>query len=186
ICSRSEMDELSGSTKHGGMLLEADDCIKQRLDKKLEGLIVYVDGIEDPYNLGSIARTLYASGASALILPNRDWSYSQQIILKASAGAFEKLSIFWIEKEQELLDYLNTYNIPLLCAHRKDAISLYDYQFEENCCLALGGSFRGLSSLIVNKSQQNILIPYGNDFRNALDAPSAISVLAFEYLRQRR
>ncbi|MGM9948217.1 TrmH family RNA methyltransferase [Floccifex sp.] len=186
ICSRKEMDELSGSSKHGGMLLQAEDGIKQRLNEKKDGLIVYVDGIEDPYNLGSIARTLYASGAQALILPDRDWSYSQQIILKASAGAFEKLSIYWIDKEQDLIDYLHKYNIPLLCAHRKDAISLYDYHFEVNCCIALGGSFRGLSSLIVKNSKQNIVIPYGNDFRNALDAPSAISILAFEYLRQRR
>ena len=129
---------------------------------------------------------MYASGCNALILPKRDWSFAQSTILKASAGAFEKLDIYWIEKESDLICYLNDNEIPLYCAHRKDAIGLYDFSFPDTCCIALGGSFRGLSSTITNASNQNIVIEYGREYRNALDAPSAISVIAFEILRQHK
>lgn len=185
FCSREQLDELSQSTKHGGMLLEAGSQCKQTLNQQINGWFCYVDGIEDPYNLGSICRTLYASGCNALVLPNRDWNFADATIVRASAGAFEKMDIYWINNEQELVDYLKKYNIPLLCAHRKDAIPLYEYNFPEQFCACVGGSFRGLSSLLVSNSTQNIVIPYGNEVRNALDAPSAISVISFEVLRQR-
>lgn len=181
---RDRLNEISNSNKNGGMVLSAGSMTKQSLNKKIDGFICYVDGIEDPYNLGSIARTLYASGCSALILPNRDWSMSEATILKASAGAFEKLDIFWIDSEKELIDYLETNKTPLYCAHRKDAISLFNFSFPNDFCIAIGGSFRGLSSLICENSTQNIVIEYGREFRNALDAPSAVSVLSFEVLRQ--
>ena len=184
ICNRSELDALCDGTKHGGMLLEADLCTKRKLENISSGFNVYVDGIEDPYNLGSICRTLYASGAKSLILPLRDLSFADKTIVKASAGAFEKMDIYWIEKEEQLIHCCREKDIPLYCAHRKDAISLYEMNFPESFVLALGGSFRGLSSLVCENSSQNIVIPYGNDFKNALDAPSAISVLSFEILRQ--
>lgn len=181
---REQLNEISNSTKNGGMVIEAGLMEKNKLNDKISGFTCYVDGIEDPYNLGSICRTLYASGCKALILPNRDWSMSEGTILKASAGAFEKLDIYWIDSEMELVEYLNTNEINLLCAHRKNAISLYDYSFKGDFCIAIGGSFRGLSSLICENSKQNIVIEYGREFRNALDAPSAVSVLSFEVLRQ--
>ncbi len=186
VVEREKLNDLSNSIKHGGMLLVADSKPKETLHDKIDGFLAYVDGIEDPYNLGSITRTLYASGCSALILPKRDWSMAESTILKASAGAFEKMDIYWIDNEQELVDYLKLNNIPLLCAHRKNAMSLYDYAFPKNFCMAIGGSYRGLSSLICENSTQNIVIEYGRDFKNALDAPSAVSVIAFEVLRQNR
>lgn len=184
IVEREKLNSISNSNKNGGMVLVADSLPKKKLDKKINGFIAYVDGIEDPYNLGSICRTLYASGCACLILPDRDWSWAEGTILKASAGAFEKMEIYWIKQEQELIDYLEKNEISLLCAHRKEAISLYEYKFPDNFCIAIGGSFRGLSSLVCEHSTQNIVIEYGREFRNALDAPSAVSVIAFEALRQ--
>ena len=147
--------------------------------------LYYIDGVEDPYNLGSIARTLYASGADAMILPKRDWSFAEQTILKASAGAYEKLPIYFVNEDKDLVKYCKEKNLPILCAHRKDAVGLYDYTFESNFCLCLGGALRGLSSTITSNSKQNIVVEYGRDFRNALDSASAAAVFSFEILRQR-
>ena len=147
---------------------------------------LHIDGIEDPYNLGSICRSLYAAGCNGLILMERDWSKVEPLILKASAGAFEHLSIYWIQKEEDLIYYLKQHAIPLVMAHRKDAISLYDYTFPENFCLALGGALRGISAQLAKHSTQNIFLEYGRDCRYALDTASTVSAFGFEIVRQRR
>ena len=121
-----------------------------------------------------------------MILPKRDWSFAEQTILKASAGAYEKLPIYFVDADEELVNYCKKNNLPILCAHRKDAVGLYDYTFESDFCLCLGGALRGLSSTITSASKQNIVVEYGRDFRNALDSASAAAVFSFEILRQKK
>lgn len=186
FCTREKISEMAQGKTHGGVLLKAHEKqISDISSASLHGFLCYIDGVEDPYNLGSIARTLYASGADAMILPKRDWSFAEQTILKASAGAYEKLPIYFVNEDKDLVKYCKEKNLPILCAHRKDAIGLYDYTFESNFCLCLGGALRGLSSTITSNSKQNIVVEYGRDFRNALDSASAAAVFSFEILRQR-
>ena len=185
--SRDEINELATGKTHGGILLLAEEKhIPQLVQAHVHGFICYIDGVEDPYNLGSISRTLYASGCDAMILPKRDWSFAEQTILKASAGAYEKLPIYFVDSDEELVDYCKKNKLPILCAHRKDAVGLYDYHFKSDFCLCLGGALRGLSSTITSASKQNIVVEYGRDFRNALDSASAAAVFSFEILRQKK
>lgn len=185
--SRDEINELATGKTHGGILLLAEEKqIPQLVQANVHGFLCYIDGVEDPYNLGSISRTLYASGCDAMILPKRDWSFAEQTILKASAGAYEKLPIYFVDSDEELVDYCKKNKLPILCAHRKDAVGLYDYHFESDFCLCLGGALRGLSSTITSASKQNIVVEYGRDFRNALDSASAAAVFSFEILRQKK
>ncbi len=181
---RDEMEKLTSNKRFGGILLEANKREKRRL-KEAKGTLFYVDGVEDPYNLGSLCRSLYAAGIDGLILPERDWSESEVTILKASAGAYEKLPIYWTSNEDELITFLNENHIPLYCAYRANAKSLYEIQFPSDVCVAIGGALRGLSAKVLAHSNQNVLIPYGRDFRNALDTPSASAITAFEILRQK-
>lgn len=183
---RESLNELSQSNKHGGMLLEAEERNIPSLQQKESGFLCYINGVEDPYNLGSVCRSLYAAGCQCLILPSRNWKTAEATLLKASAGAYEKMNIVMIDSDQELVDYAKTYQIPLLCAHRKEAKSLYSYSFPQTFCLCIGGALRGLSATITMASTQNLMIDYGTDFRNALDTPSATAVMAFEVVRQRK
>ncbi len=183
---REQLNELAQNDKHGGMLLTASTREKETLNASIRGPIFYIDGLEDPFNLGSVCRSLYASGCQHLILPARDWTMAESTILKASAGAYEKMHIYFIESDQELLSFLKENKIPLLCANRKDAMDLYDYTFPQTFCMAIGGSYRGLRAAIQKESNQNLVVPYGNEFRNALDTASAAAVIGFEILRQQR
>lgn len=183
---RSEIDEMATGKSHGGMLLSCEDRVFSNLEKPIKGYFAYLDGLEDPYNLGSICRTLYASGASALVLPKRSWKEAEPVILRASAGAYEKLDIYFIEKEEDLISYLQKQDIPLYCAHRKDAKGIYEMEYPETFCLAIGGAMRGLSSVITKNSTQNVVIEYGREYRNALDSASAVAVFSFEILRQKK
>ncbi len=75
--SRDEINALATGKTHGGILLIVKKNKFLNLLKHMSmDFFCYIDGVEDPYNLGSISRTLYASGCDAMILPKRDWSFA--------------------------------------------------------------------------------------------------------------
>ena len=61
--------------------------------------IAIIEGIEDPYNLGYAARALYTQGVDALVLPERDFGFSESIIEKASTGTFSKMPVAVFSKD---------------------------------------------------------------------------------------
>lgn len=185
MVSRDQLDSLCGHSRHGGIVLEAQAREYSFLDTLENHPFFYVNGVEDPYNLGSICRTLYALGINDMVVLKRDWKQAEPIIQKASAGAYEKINVIQIEKDQQLVDYCQTNQIPILCAHRNNAIKLTEQDWPQMYCMAVGGALRGLSATITSNSHQNIYIPYLNDFRNALDTPGAISILAYEMQRRK-
>ena len=92
LVSRSYIDEVASGKSHGGIILKASE---RRYDAlKREPFIFVVDGIEDPFNLGYIFRTLKAFGFTSIIIPKRDLSTMEQTIMKSSAGAFDMVDIY--------------------------------------------------------------------------------------------
>ncbi len=73
-----------------------------------------------------------------------------------------------------------------MSAMRKDAIEYFEADFNQPLVLAIGGEMRGLSQTVLTLSDQNVYVPYANDFRNALNASSAVAAISFEIVRQRR
>ena len=148
--------------------------------------LVLLEGVEDPFNLGYIIRTLYSAGCDGLILPRHDWTSAESTIAKSSAGAFEYMNIVMSDNLPQLVKDIKKQGIKTYAAMRKDAIIYLEADYHIPCLLAIGGEMRGLSSAVRNEIEQNIYIPYANDFRNALNAASAAAVLSFEVYRQRR
>ena len=188
--SRDEIDAVASGSTHGGVIAFVNERRFVTIDELFAcdkpHFFVLLEGIEDPYNVGYSLRTLYASGCQGVIMPKRDWSKDEGAILKSSAGAWEKMPIYLCDDYTELLHACTEHDVKLVCAMREDAIDMFDYDYTQSVVLALGGPLRGLSSELLQHSSQNIYIPYAIDFRNALNASSAVSILAYEVFRQRR
>ena len=88
---RNELDQLLEGKSHGGIGALVSN--KKEDDFNLDEDIFYIDGIEDPFNLGYICRTLYALGFKNILLSKRDYSNMEKQLLKSSAGAYEFLNI---------------------------------------------------------------------------------------------
>lgn len=186
--SREEIDGMASGRTHGGMLAKAGERSFQSLDDFLTKDTVYlamIEGIEDPFNFGYLLRTFYAAGVDAVILPKRNWTTAADVVTRASAGSSEAIPLIIAEDMDKILGQLKQSHIPLYCAERKDACSLYEVEFPDRLCIAIGGEMRGLSKAVKEAADQNIYIPYGRDVRNALNAAAAASVFSFEVLRQR-
>ena len=188
--SREEIDAVASGKTHGGLIAYVSNRRYVDLDELFacEGsrFFVLLEGIEDSYNVGYSFRSLYAAGCQGVIMPKRDWSKDEGAIVKSSAGAYEKLPIYVCDDYSDLLDRCKKENVQLVCAMREDAIDMYEYDYTQSVILALGGPLRVLSTTLLQHTNQNIYIPYATEFRNALNASSAVSILAYEVFRQRR
>lgn len=185
---RAQIDEMCEGKTHGGMVAIVGEREYQTLEESIKEVpfLAIVEGIEDPYNFGYICRSLYAAGCHGLIVPIRNWSSEADVVTKSSAGASEYLNIIPVADMAEICSQLKERNIKLYCAMREDAIEYVNAKYNQPICIAFGGEKRGLSAKILKASDQNIYIGYGNEFRNALNGASAVSVIAFEALRQRK
>ncbi len=185
---RCDIDAVCVGKTHGGVIAIAGERRYQDVQsmlKKKAPFIVLLEGIEDPFNLGYAIRTLYSAGCDGLIIADRDWSYSDSTIVKSSAGASEWLNICSSSDLASDLMKCKKAGCSIIGAHRKDAISFFDVDFKVPLVLCVGGEMRGLSKKVQEVIDFHCYIPYANDFRNALNASSAISVISYEVFRQR-
>lgn len=183
------ISELAGGTSHGGLLAIAGERTYQQIGDLLSHplpFLALLEGIEDPFNFGGALRSLYAAGVTGVLVPERNWCSAAGVVTKASAGASEFLKIAAISDWDQTLTEIKRHGVRILCAERKNAVSLYESNLTGPLLLVFGGEMRGISAKILKHSDQNVFLPYGSDFRNALSANSAAAVFAFEAYRQRK
>ncbi|MGM9940370.1 MAG: TrmH family RNA methyltransferase [Bulleidia sp.] len=185
---RSDIDAMAAGRTHGGLLAECglrtyqnpQDCLKGT-----ETFIAILEGVEDPFNLGYVMRSLYSAGCTGVLIGKRDWSESESTILKSSAGASEYMNIVMCEDLPEVILQYRNQGVSTFAAMRNDSIPYTEGNYTGPVLIAIGGELRGLSSGVRKVIGQNIHIPYANDFRMALNAAGAAAVLGFEVFRQR-
>lgn len=187
--TREEIDELAQGKTHGGIIAYCGERRYQKLQdcvQEASCFLCLLEGIEDPFNFGQTLRCLYAAGCHGVIIPPRNWTTAAGVVARSSAGASEYLNLIIAEDMPKLLDEMKQQQITLICAQRNDAACLYDYSFPNRSCIAIGGEMRGLSKVVEAASDQNLYIPYQQDFKNAMSANSSAAIFAFEYVRQKR
>lgn len=191
IVPDSVIDELALGNTHGGLLMETTpreipelsvEAINAAIPAERR-FFVMLEGIEDPYNFGYALRSLYAAGASAVILTKRNWMSAAGVVCRASAGASELVPMF--QAEQSLcISTMKTLGVKMICADMKNSVSIYDADLSFPLFLAVGGEKRGLSRELLDAADSIIRLEYGRDFPAALSAASAATIAGFEVLRR--
>lgn len=168
----------------GGILAEVD---QRKEDELTDGDIFYICGIEDPFNLGYIIRNLYAFGVNNIILDKRDYSKQESQILKSSAGAYDFINIKYSDNVDELLNDYKTKEYKVYALSREDEPKdIFDVTFNKPSIIVVGGEKRGISAKVMDVVDENIYIPYGNNFRNSLNAANALACVATLLFKQRK
>lgn len=179
--NRDELDKLATSKSYGGIIAEVE---KRSNDEFIEGDIFYLDGIEDPFNIGYMIRTSYAFGIKNVIL-SRDINQEAQII-KSSAGAYEMANIKIINDDLSLVDELKGKGYTVYSLQRGDeSKDIFNTKFSNKALFIIGGEKRGISASLEEKVDIKLYIPYGSDFRNSLSGASSSDVVATLLYRQR-
>ncbi len=189
-CSRDMIERMARGRTHGGIVANVSDRRFQSITTMLmkeEPFLALIEGVEDSFNLGYILRSLYAFGCDGVILPQREWDFEDGTMVKSSAGASEFIPIHLTEDLKTTIQTLKDNKIRIVSAYRgENSVNLYHTDLSKGgLMVCVGGPMRGLSREVLDSSDAFVYIPYANDFRNALNAASAASVLASEVYRQR-
>ena len=211
--SPAEFEEFSalydiGKT-HGGIIALTE---KRKYLPAAELILLYgarttvaigiIEGVEDPYNLGYAVRALYTQGVAGLILPERDFGFSESVIEKASTGTFSKMPIAVFtgiaeadNSKTELIRLLKDNYFKIYCIDKKappdlkDKIpvsDIFDVKFADRTVFIIGGEKRGISKDFLNNADEIVRIPYASSFSHSLAAQTAATIVAYEIHRQRR
>lgn len=159
----------------GGVVAEV--CFRKYDTLNLaKDLIILITGIEDPYNLAYILRTAAAYNCD-IILEAKDLSLMEGLILKSSAGAFDSLNIYQSVDLLSDLNQLKKHNFKINALYRGlNAKPLIDMSINTKNVLIIGGEKRGINKQILKICDEYLFIPYFSEFKNALNASSAMAI----------
>jgi 23S rRNA (guanosine2251-2'-O)-methyltransferase len=183
-CERSYLETILTGKSHGGI---GADVSERREDEFDDSDIFFLDGIEDPFNLGYCLRTLYAMGVKNVLLNKRDYSQMEGQLLKSSAGAYDMINIALCQEPLKMIASLKEKGYYLYGLYRgEQAKDIFDVRFADKALFILGGEKRGISGDLLDLCDDHLYISYGSDFRNALNASAALDVVVTLLRSQRR
>jgi 23S rRNA (guanosine2251-2'-O)-methyltransferase len=177
---------------HQGVLAECHDLelsSEAELEaawKNLESprLLLALDGVQDPRNLGACLRTAGAAGVQAVLLPKRKTAPLSAAALKAAAGVAERLFIVEVSNLARRLEWLKAQGAWVIGAAGDAPDTVYQADFTADTVLVLGGEGAGLRRLSRDTCDRLVRIPMADDVES-LNVSVAAGILLFEAIRQR-
>ncbi|MHA1320459.1 MAG: TrmH family RNA methyltransferase [Promethearchaeota archaeon] len=173
---------------HGGLAAIVSERTYQKIPellKSIPGIYFFLDGIEDPYNLGYTIRSLYAAGIDGIVMKQRNWLDVDGIIIKSSAGTSELMPIALVEDIDTTANFFKTKNYTIACTGKDDGQSIYQSNLKPPLFIVIGGEKRGINRNFLEKADLRLTIPYEREFCGSLPLNSVAVIIGFEILRQR-
>ncbi|WP_238526740.1 RNA methyltransferase [Blattabacterium sp. (Blaberus giganteus)] len=159
-----------------------------KVDNKNSSLILILDGIEKPGNIGAMLRIADAVNIHIIILCNMKTNVYNSNIIRCSLGSIFTRNIF-MEKIESIMDWIQKNKIKIITTgfyKHKKAINLYHTQFSHsnNIAIVFGSENKGVSNIWLKKANKIITIPmFGNI--DSLNVSNAMSIIIYEIIRQR-
>jgi 23S rRNA (guanosine2251-2'-O)-methyltransferase len=189
--SRVELDRLAGNAAHQGLVAvtsakqynDLDDLLAARRGE--HSLIVVLDGVEDPHNLGAILRTADAAGADGVVVPDRRAVGVTGTVAKVSAGASEHLPIAKVTNISRSLEELKSNDLWIVGLDERGPQTYDAIDYKMHCAVVLGAEGKGLHDLVRKHCDFLVSIPMLGKVPS-LNVSVAAGIVLFEVVRQRR
>lgn len=190
---REELTRLAQTAAHQGVVavvrirefLDLEDLLAGPEENPAPRLLLALDGIEDPQNLGALLRTADASGVDGVILTERRAAPLSPVAVKASAGAAEHVRIARVVNLVRALEQLKQQNIWCVGLDERGTTGYDQYDFTSNTVVVLGREGSGLHDLVRRTCDHLLSIPMAGAV-SSLNVSAAGAVVLFEAARQRR
>jgi 23S rRNA (guanosine2251-2'-O)-methyltransferase len=188
---RDELEQMAGNNGHQGVVAVTSAKQFSGLDdlagnkRGQYSLVVVLDGVEDPHNLGAIIRTCDAAGADGVVIPERRAAGVTEIVTKSSAGATEHLPIARVTNISRTVEDLKAKNIWIVGLDERGSQSYESLDYKMDCAVVLGGEGKGLHDLVRRKCDFLVSIPMLGKVPS-LNVSVAAGVVLYEIVRQRR
>jgi 23S rRNA (guanosine2251-2'-O)-methyltransferase len=188
---RRDIERLAGNSSHQGVIAVTSAKIYTGVDEILErkrgehALVLVLDGVEDPHNLGAIIRTADGAGADGVLIPERRAAGVTATVAKASAGAVEHVPIAKITNVARTLEELKTRNLWTVGLDERASQDYDTLDYNLDCALVLGAEGQGLHELVRKRCDFLVSIPMLGRVAS-LNVSVAAAVVLYEIARQRR
>ena len=193
--TKAELDEMMPDVRHQGGIakcsplkeLSEPDLLKlvdDLIDNGTAPLLLILDGVQDPHNLGACLRTAEAAGAHAVIAPKDRASGLTATAMKVSSGSAERLPFVQVTNLARLLRELQQTGVWLVGTSGDSNSALYDIKLEGPLAIILGAEGRGIRRLTREHCDQVVYIPMQGS-AESLNVSVAAGVCLFEAARQR-
>jgi len=189
---KAKLDQISESRNHQGVIayiaakdyVELEDIVEAANNSPRPGLILVLDEIEDPHNLGSILRTADAVGAHGVVIPKRRAVPLTATVAKASAGAIEHIPVARVANLSQALETLKKGGFWVVGTD-VDAENMYhQVDMTAPTVIVIGNEGKGLGEVIKKRCDYLVRLPMIGQIQS-LNAGVAAGILMYEVLRQR-
>jgi 23S rRNA (guanosine2251-2'-O)-methyltransferase len=188
--NRGQLDRLAGKIEHQGVVALAAAQRAAALDDLLrtapkDGLLVLLDSVEDPHNLGAVVRTALGAGAHGVVIPERRAAGLTEAVSRAAAGALEHLPVARVVNLVRAMEELKEAGYWLVGLDERAEKNYTEVDFTGAVGIVLGGEGKGLHELTRKRCDFLVSIPTTGPVRS-LNVSVAAAVVLFEAVRQRR
>jgi 23S rRNA (guanosine2251-2'-O)-methyltransferase len=193
--NRARLTQISGESRHQGVVAEVQrstvldeaglrTLVEQRLEQAEQLLLMVLDGIQDPHNLGACMRTADAAGVDAVVVPRHGAAGLSPTVSKVAAGAAEQLTFVPVANLGKTLDWLGEYGIRRVGTSNKADTGLYEADLDGSVALVMGREHTGLSKGISERCDVLVSLPM-QGVVSSLNVSVATGICLYEILRRR-
>ena len=191
-CDRHRLDQLSEGRVHQGVVAIAAAHEYATLEELLERaeasgeppLLVILDEISDPHNLGAVLRTAECAGAHGIIIPKRRSAGLNAVVAKSSAGAVEYLPVARVPNLPAAMETLKKHGVWIYGTAADAPADLYHTDLKGPMAIVIGSEGDGMGRLVAENCDFLVSIPMRGHI-NSLNASAAAAIVLYEAVRQR-
>jgi 23S rRNA (guanosine2251-2'-O)-methyltransferase len=184
---RMVLDRLASGAVHQGIvavsaaLPYSDFATLFKADKPI---VVVLDGVEDPHNLGAVVRTAEACGVSGVVVPERHSAPLTATVVKASAGALAYVPIVRVTNLVNAIDAMKAHGLWVVGVDAAGSQNWTSFDYTGPVAVVLGGEHRGLRRLVREHCDALVRLPMAGQIAS-LNISVAAGVVLYEIVRQR-
>ena len=191
--ARDQLTQLAGTTAHQGVVavvrpqefLSIEDLFEPLTQSQTARLVLALDGVEDPQNLGALLRVADGAGVDGVVLTERRSAPLSPVAVKASAGAAEHLRIARVVNLVRALEDLKRQRLWIIGLDERGETDYDQFDLTGDCVLVLGREGAGLHDLVRRTCDHLLRIPMAGGV-SSLNVSAAGAVVLYEAFRQRR
>lgn len=166
------------------MVLEKQECSWADFANKDQALLIVLDGIQDPGNLGTIIRTAVAINADAVILTKGTVDLYNDKTLRSTMGALFRIKLMQALEHEEIIYNCEKLKLPIVVADAKGNTPYFAWDFTKGMALVIGSESQGPSQALSSYAEAKLAIPMPGQIES-LNAGVAAGILMFERIRQK-
>ena len=187
ILNRKQIDSLTGVKIHQGIVVYADSLpVKAISDiRNEEDLVIILDSLNDPQNVGSIIRTAYAFGVKTIIYSKHNSFEITPFLIKSASGAFENVKLIEVTNLNKTIDFLKKNNFWIVGLDSKSEIEISSVPKDLKKAVVFGSENKGIKKLILDNCDFRVKVNIKKDkLIDSLNVSNAAAITLFEFRKK--